>query len=403
MKIYGFQQVSNLPTNASVRDVVFLTDGGDGGSLYEYNGSHWVQVTTSNYAQYKPTHTVSLTSTVEEIGVNKIWALGNPIPTDSATTFPVGVRFKIPGIVTVIAPAFNAIATFSLGYDISNYTTIEFNGMFNAVQTTVVGIAGGVAELNFLNSNSIYFNSGSGAPLVELTLLEAQVTQPSAFISIPTLQKFTCNTMSTIAASTFQQCASLQTVILPAVTTIAYAAFAGCTVVDLDLSDFSACNVIYNEAFAGCTALPPHITNQHFPNLTYLGSNVFAGSNVGRIELPTVTSVDVDGPIFTSVGHIQLNGLSSIQGASFWGCTSYILEFAGCTSVGDGAFTNWSPVGAALSWLYLPAVTTWGTDVFYGVSGLSVTLTIRTDQQSNPNVLYLQANNDVTLILVILV
>jgi alpha-tubulin suppressor-like RCC1 family protein len=309
--------------------------------------------------------------------------------------------FLLTGTNTLpVAIAFNAIATFSLGYDISNYTTIEFNGLFNVVQTTVVNITANVAELNFLNSNAITYGSGSGAPLVELTLTEAQVTQPSAFNGIPTLQKFTCNTMSTIAASTFQQCASLQTVILPAVSTIGTQAFVGCTALDLDLSDFSSCVVIEAQAFSGCTALTPHITTQHFPSLTHLGKGVFSASSVGRIELPTVTSVDTDGPIFTSVGHIQLNGLSSIQGTSFVYCTSYILEFAGCVSVGDYAFANWSPVGAALSWLYLPVVTTWGNDVFHGVSGLSVTLTIRTDQQSNPNVLYLQANNDVTLVLV---
>lgn len=399
MKTYGYKQVASLPTNASVRDVVFLLDAGDGGSLYEYNGSDWVNITTSNYAQYKPTHTVTLTSTSEEIGVSKTWVFGNPIPIDSATTFPIGAHFKIPGTLVLPPPTLNAIATFSLGYDISNYSAYEFNGLFNAV-TTVVSVAGNVVELNFVNSNSITYNSGSGTPLVELTLLEAGITQPSAFISINTLLKFTGNVMSIIGDYTFYQCRNLQTVIIPSATSINTQAFSGCWLLDLDLSDFSAVVAIHSEAFAGCTSLPPHINNQHFPNLAYLGSNVFAGSNVGRIELPTVTTVDTDGPIFTSVGHITLNGLSSIQGVSFWGCTSYILEFAGCTSVGDGAFSNWSPTAAQFSWLSLPAVTTWGVGVFSGVSGLSVTLTIRADQESNANIQMLLANNDVTLNLV---
>jgi hypothetical protein len=75
------------------------------------------------------------------------------------------------------------------------------------------------------------------------------------------------------------------------------------------------------------------------------------------------------------------------------------LELTDLVTVPDRAFqmTFQTP---GIKTLKLPSVQFWGVDVFLTISGMTIELTIRADQELNPNVQFLISNNTVTLVLV---
>lgn len=260
-----------------------------------------------------------------------------------------------------------------------------FLGPFSNVDATSIVVVGN--EVQFFGSiNFKFWNNLSGNTHLVQILDDA-------------------GSVKTLNSSNFLGCSALTTISFPAIdnvlglgTDMTDAIFRDC--ISLSSVNLPTAKIISNQAFYGCLAL----LNITLPVATELLGSFPECNNLVSITANNVTIIsDSCFANCFALTTINLPNLTTIiTGGIFGGCSSLSsVSFPLLTNIGPFDFT----FDFALTNLYLPSVTnmggTTGDDgVFLPISGNTITLTIPTATATDGDVVYLQANNTVTLILV---
>lgn len=222
------------------------------------------------------------------------------------------------------APVAGKIKSISIGNGITSICDNAFAGLASATSLSVPGSLTAIGANAFKNCVSL---SGS------LSALPAGLT--------------------TLGTGAFEGCSSLIGAVIPAsVTSIGADAFKNCTgLTSVTISE--GVKTIGASAFAGCKKL----NNVAIPEtVTTIGNGAFWKTGLTAVELPA--------------------GINTIGVSAFEGCNGLTELYvpAGVTGIGDRAFAN-----TGLKKVYFDDAkpTTYGNDVFAGVSGDMMLLTYR--------------------------
>jgi hypothetical protein len=424
MKSYGYPIVSTFPNTPQLRDVVFNTSEN---SLYEFNGSYWVKLTTSSFARYRPSHSINLLLDTGGYGVTHTWGNNNPTPIiTTPTEFQVGTTLAFSGIVAPAAAGYTIILEYTAGAPELMYTAAQLTTIFGSGGATVLSVApdgsnNQTIQITVDNLDLVSTGGVVNSTLVAVTIPDqantlgvvvGRAAPTGAFANQHWLTGFSSYRLDVCSNSMFASCLSLGTVpgsiYLPNVTSIGPAAFQGCSALVIGALNFPNCTWVRDEAFLGCQGLAGTVNAQHFPGVQTIGQDVFEGTYVDKIHLPNLHTIEgrllsrqqslvtqeVILPRLTTMTEFNFNPLPSDQGYGLG-----YLELTDLVTVPDRAFqmTFQTP---GIKTLKLPSVQFWGVDVFLTISGMTIELTIRADQELNPNVQFLISNNTVTLVLV---
>lgn len=264
--------------------------------------------------------------------------------------------------------------------NMSGESVADWNTFFGIGDiTAVVYSAGGtVVDLyiasTFTIANDLFFENTTIVRILDYAESVVGIGD-HCFASCTSLLEIDLPALTTIGSTSFFQCSSVTDVNIPLLTDVSVQAFAGCT----NLANLNAPNVIIvrNGAFTGCG-----IVSINFPNCTTI-------EDAGISGCENLTSLNL--PIVTSIGEDSLSFLTILA----------VINLPSCTVTGLSAFR----FNLGLTVLGLPVCTdlggTTGDDnVFNGITGQNIVLTIKTATATDTDVTILQANNSVTLILV---
>jgi len=173
-------------------------------------------------------------------------------------------------------------------------------------------------------------------------------------------------------------CTSLTTVSFPACTSIGGSTLNGCT--SLVTVSFPTCTTTLNTTFAVCTSL----ITVSLPACTLLGAGAFGACTLlANVSLPVCVMVEEGCFQGTALTTISLPACTSLGEAQFSGSNLLTnVNLPLCENLGGGTGNN---------------------DVFDGITGNTITLTIAASRQTcnggNPDgdIVYLAANNTATI------
>jgi hypothetical protein len=202
---------------------------------------------------------------------------------------------------------------------------------------------------------------------------------------------------TSIGGSAFYRCISLETVSLPAATSIGDSAFYDCT--SLTSVSLPAATSIGDSAFSNCSSL----TTMNLPIVEIIGESVFSDcpklttitiapantaftahngmvwkkvettliaypSASGDISLPSVITVSDGAFSHARLETVSLPAATSIGDSAFYWCTNLAeVSLPAATSIGDWAFFNC----VSLAEVSLPAATSIGERAFYWCTSLA--------------------------------
>ena len=302
---------------------------------------------------------------------------------------------------------------------VDNYNISQWNTFFNTSSFTSVQVIG----------NSVSLLGGTAINILNLfegdTHIISMVDNPGSIVSIQfngfknsTLLSGYFPAVTSLGNNAFYGCASLKVLEAPSLAIIGTYCFYGCTslkgasfltLTGIPESTFEGCTnlISYNipnsnaydkKAFYGCTSL----TDIYIDSSPYIGESCFEGCTaVASIE---VYSSSIGAKAFkncsaaTTVSFINLiyagnNCFEGMNNIPEWNL--YLLLY-----IGDGAFKNST---AAITIINMPTLINLGSStgdngVFLGITTQTITLTIPTALATDGDVIYLQANNTVTLV-----
>lgn len=199
-----------------------------------------------------------------------------------------------------------------------------------------------------------------------------------------------------IDSQCFYQCSILEEVDFPAVTFMFTGAFTNC--VSLMTVNAPLLTSIPIDCFYICSAL----TSLNCPLITSIGNGGLAATALSSLNFPNLITVgnnalsssvftDCDLPNVTSIGSSAFRDCLSLGGVNLPACASVGFDaFRSCTSLTDLLLNSCTALGE----------TTGDDNVFLGIAGQPINLTIPTATATDGDVVTLQANNTVNLILV---
>lgn len=198
----------------------------------------------------------------------------------------------------------------------------------------------------------------------------------------------------------FRNCTALIEVDLPACAAILFAVFANCSAITtINLPLITA---IPDQAFLNTTVL----STLNCPDIITVGSDGMRGCGLANINFPDCITIANGGlAAMDNLVSLSLPNVTTIDevGLSFADNLS-VINLPSLVSCGIGAFRS-NPTFVNYTTITLPVCsdlggTTGDNEVFLGITGQNIVLTILTATATDADVVYLQANNSVTLILV---
>lgn len=199
-----------------------------------------------------------------------------------------------------------------------------------------------------------------------------------------------------IESNCFFECDNLISVDFPAVTNMSAGGFYHCiNLVDVNLPVLSSMP-------AACFYLCTSLTTLNCPLITAIGNNSLAGTALSEVNFPDCVQVD-------GGGCSSMSNLTTVTLPALFVCADDVFSFCPAITTisltasifGIRAFRfSTALVNIDLSFCFDLGGTTGDDEVFNGIIGNTITLTIPTALATDGDVVYLQANNTVTLILI---
>jgi hypothetical protein len=337
MKIYGHDNVTILPTNPVVGRCVFLSADGLVGALLYYDGTNWISLETTKYARHKPQGTYHFILNDQTTVDRLTWGSASEPISMVPEVLPAGT------VVTVLVDAITQPVV------INNTVGMAFVGgslaltMTDVELSSLLGINGSV-----VTSHTTIGNLVSMQVIGANTLYYPHYNHELTAIDAPGITEI-------LVHFAFANNSSLQTVVLQ------------------NCINITGENVFTNLPYLQTVTLPQVLT--------------LAPWTFGNCE--TLQTIFL--PVCTSIGVYAFNTCIAL----------HEVNLPNCVSVGDYAFQGcFSTANLYPRTIYLPSVTAWGVEVFDSVVGTTVTLTIKSGQETNPAVVQLLNNNTITLVLV---
>ena len=171
----------------------------------------------------------------------------------------------------------------------------EYSFAFSGVITSATSL---IIPDSIRLDNALYCIEAFGGDYSRSVLSQApnvtEVSMPSvtsigyaAFAGCTSLTTVSMPSVTSIGRSAFSSCTSLTTVSMPSVTSIGYAAFSGCST--LTTVSMPSVTSIDESAFRNCTSL----TTVSMPSVTSIGSYAFSEcTSLTTISMPSVTSIE---------------------------------------------------------------------------------------------------------------
>ena len=201
-----------------------------------------------------------------------------------------------------------------------------------------------------------------------LTSLTATGVPDYAFYQDTALNTVSLPAVTSLGTNAFQSCSALTSADFPAVTSIGSYAFRECSA--LTTADFPVAISIGTYAFYGCSSL----TSADFPVATSIDSYAFQScSALTTVSLPAVTSIgnsvfqycsaltSADFPVVTSIGSYAFRYCSAL--------TSLTLSKNQVATLGSTSALQSTPIASGTGYIYVPddlvdqykAATNWAT------------------------------------------
>jgi hypothetical protein len=387
---------NDMATGCSGGPTTMVLTEGTPNTFYKFQGyaapGTVVQFYGSQTVDGPKTIISGLTATAAEYtaGVQLLKVLFDPFVYISAKAMSLGCDFgfSTPAIEKIVTgpPRLTLIYDDILNVPVSDPNSLtEWNAFFNTsfsadADFNVVEVSGNIVNLGGPTAmqmpGSLFYLNTHIMQVLDYTGI-VTLLQGTTFYQCPILEKVVFNGVAGLGASEFVECPLLQDAIFPVCTVMAAGnQFYHC--VSLTKADFPLfAGVVPINSFYVCPAL----AEINFPLCTGLAD--FAFSN----NACTVVSF----PLATSIGLGALGNCPNLKSVSL----------PVCTSIGDSSFRP-SP---ALETLFLPACTNVGTTtgddlVFNGTTGRTIALVLKSGTETDADIVYLLANNTVTLTLV---
>jgi hypothetical protein len=203
--------------------------------------------------------------------------------------------------------------------------------------------------------------------------------------------------ITSLGQNAFYACSQLTGITLPSLIQTYQYSFQNCS--SIQIADFPNATSLGQRALAYCTQLK----NVYLPKTTSLSSDVFQGdtslSGV-TIGLATIASGGLLDYIKPSLSELNLTQATTLGDYAFNGYSALTsISAVSATTIGHYTFNNCT----ALVSINIPVVNSMGVDVFLGITGNTITLTIPQAflDTNNSNIQYLTGatqSNVVTII-----
>lgn len=386
-----------------------------------------IQDKTERIISRTPVNQVSLDNVIYATAQEFVTAFNNMIgecccvqvePT--TTELPLALELTWDNILNVPVADASSVSDWNTFFDLPTngnpFTSVEING-------NVISLIGGsnitvVNGLIIIDETSTFINFGANENLISIndsgcivsvgtyTFLQCvnlvSVNLPAltsasefCFAYCPMLNTFTAPELSDLGDSCFEGCESLQEIELLSLVNIGTGCFSDC--VGLTSCNFPLLTELSDGAFSSCTLL----TDVTLPLITITGDRAFTRcSSLQTISLPSLISL----------GYDSFNECSSLINVSLPLCeTIYYDAFYLCTSLEEISLPSLITGESGLFYgctnlvnISMPVVTSLGDNatapVFEGISGNTITLTIPHAIESDDDIVYLKANNTVTVV-----
>jgi hypothetical protein len=200
----------------------------------------------------------------------------------------------------------------------------------------------------------------SGCPLQMLSLPAATSIGSSAFYGCTALHTVSLPVATSMDHHAFDRCTALQTLSLPAATSIGSGAFRDCTALHT-VSLPASLTSIGDNPFYGCTSLTTITVAAENPSYKAENGKLLSKNGMTLIGYPAASGV------------VTLEGITSIGGSAFEGCTAlHTVSLPAATSIGGSAFEGCT----ALHTVSLPAATTIDGYAFSSTRTADLTVTL---------------------------
>lgn len=239
--------------------------------------------------------------------------------------------------------------------------------------------------------------SGSGVIVVNLPIVNyignfAFLNTPIINVSFPELNE--------IGVASFANCDSMQSFSAEQCSILGEACFDGCSILALIILPFEQITILPDDVFSGCSS----ITELSFINVETIGDYAFFGcESLSSLNIPYSNLTELGDSVFgyTLVPTFTFENVISVGESCFEGCKELVeINLPITENIGASCFVQCE----ALETINIPSCTNLGGDntdnlVFDGILGQTITLTIPAAIASDQDVLYLQSNNNVTIVL----